>query len=217
MYECGCEIDCQEVAKPIVKISVVNFHFGVVQRFVAFQYELQGSIVAKYLDEVTKTVATMSELATFTDTTKADRLKLWAHIFDINPLATVLAVYKILAPGVPFEDIYSGRSAIHIKWMQFIKTTFCFFADDTYELRVLNTDKKSRDICYGRWRALPCAPVFASLGLGTLADVPVKSGGPLDQGRRNRVEKVTYDKAHVLMVSGYCPATTDRTDLVQPV
>ena len=186
----------------------------VLERFVGFQYDFQSSIMASYLDGVTKTVATLDGLESFANSSKNDRLGLWAHIFDMNPLATALAVNKVPAPGVPFADIYSSRGPVHLKWRTFIKTTFCFFCDDTFEVRVRKTDKKSRETCYDRWRALPRTPVFDTLDLGTLLDVPVKPGGPLDQGRRKRVKKVEYDDAHVLMVSWYLLAVADNSDLV---
>ena len=60
----------------------------------------------------------MGGSTTFININKVERLNLWAYIFDMIPLATVLAVFKILTPGVAFESFYSGRSAIHKKWMQ---------------------------------------------------------------------------------------------------
>ena len=128
-----------------------------------------------------------------------------------------MAVYKILAPSVPYEEIYSSCKSSNLTWQEFIKTVFCWVADDVFELRFRKTDKKAKEECFDRWRAIPRAPELDKLELGTLLDVRVKNGGPLDQGRRKRLKKLQYTDSHVLMVSGYLPAAAHDTEFVQRV
>ena len=152
-----------------------------------------------YKEGVTTTCNAMGGVEAVIGLSEAESLSMWTDIFNLNPRLMAKASIGPLAAAVPVNEIYSDQGPVHEKWQRYIKTIFVWTANNTLKLLYLDSNKKE---CYELWRAMPEAPQLTrELGLGSIMETPVKSGGIYDQGRRAVPKKVTYSTAYQVAVS----------------
>lgn len=114
--------------------------------------------------------------------------RMWAAIWHQSSKEMAFESLAVIAQSVPVAKIFSKDSPDHFKWQRYMKTTFVWAAENTFRYRYQDDGKTD---CFKAWRAFLPTPAMAGLNLGSILDVPVKTGGPWDQGRRtigNRVE-----------------------------
>ena len=166
-------------------------------RCMEWQYSFQGEIIKFYLKGVRQTCDEMGGLEFFESTSTEQRRKMWSAIFDQYKSAMASASLGQVASTIPIDHIFSARHPLNLKWQSYIKNTFVWAAEDTYLYRYAQSDKVT---CYARWVAMPLAPAFQSLNLGSLQQTPVKIGGIYSQGKRANTQKITYGAEHSLEV-----------------
>lgn len=169
-------------------------------RIKKWQYDFQGQIMAYFLDGVTSTCDHMGGGEVFDQTTTAGRMDLWEAIFDEAPVAIAQEMLGTVGRSVPLDDIFSLHSPQHKKWQRFHKTVFMFTAEDTYAHRYATLDDDKEEV-FEKWRSFPFSDECESLNLGGVKEIPVKAGGPLDQGRRKAPRKITYPAGYRVAVS----------------
>ncbi|KAG7004536.1 hypothetical protein G7Y79_00024g054860 [Physcia stellaris] len=160
-------------------------------RIKKWQYDFQSQIMAYFFDGVTSTCDHMGGAEVFDQTTTAGRMDLWEAIFDEAPVAIAQEMLGTVGKSVPLDDIFSLNSPEHKKWQRFYKTVFMFTAEDTYAHRYATLDDEKEEV-FENWRSFPFSDECDTLDLGGVKDIPVKAGGPLDQGRRKAPRKITY-------------------------
>ena len=79
------------------------------------------------------------------NTSQADHLEIWSDIHDQTPLEMAKACLVDLIGVVPVDEIYSWDREELKKWRQYIKATFMFAAEETYQYRFKTNDKRETD------------------------------------------------------------------------
>ena len=184
------------LAPPRFKTKDANYEL-VRLRALQWQSAFKADIMRFYRNGVKKTCKVMGGKQYFETTTGKERMKLWEAIFDSAPLIMAKASVAGLVESLPLDEIFSAQLPVHEKWRKFLKTTFMFTAEDFFRFSYMT---KSQDEIDARFMSFPVSEKCGRLELGGLEDVPVRKGGPYDQGRRKVPQAIEYDSDYEIPV-----------------
>ena len=139
-----------------------------------WQSSMQSQLMKTYLSGLQELVSNMGGEDLWRSSTPNERIDIYSVIWKQDPMGVCRTSLGLTASSIPVSDIFSARSPLHVKWQSFFKTVFVWMCENTFSLRILKTDKNSKEQCFRRYRFMVNNPVFTNMDLGGRDDFPVK-------------------------------------------
>ena len=145
----------------------------------------QACIMKFFRVGVRLVVNSMGGLKIWQDAGRAERVRMYGKLFDMNPLNVAYAAWGPVARYVPLGAIFSDTTAQHTKWQKFHRLVFVSACEDAFEHKIAKTADSELG-AYDKWKIMTEAEEFNELELEDMDDIPMNRGSDLLRHRKPR-------------------------------